>query len=212
MITVYEDGPYLVRGSYVVRAQDGEELEFTRRTIALCRCGKSRMRPLCDGTHRLITFRASGTRELDFGADRDAPSPPPAAARSAAPTSAAGVLTIAQDAHRCLSESLLGPCLARDFALMRGAEPLVGATCSLLRWSIARTGDAPQAGRSGGETGVDEARKLVGEALGQAMRLPRDAPGGNAEQICSLLADAALALRSDGRSGTRAKGILRSDS
>ena len=206
VITVYEDGPYLVRGTYVVRAQDGEELEFTRRTIALCRCGKSRMRPLCDGTHRLIKFRAAGARELDLDADRGGPSPTPAAARTAARTSAGTVLATAQDAHRCLSESLLGPCLARDFAQMRVAEPLVAATCSLLRWSIARTGDVPHARRTGGETGVVEARKLVGEVLSQAMRLPRDAPSGGAEQICSLLADAALALRSDGRSTARARG------
>ena len=29
-----------------------------RETIALCRCGKSRLRPFCDGTHKLVRFRA----------------------------------------------------------------------------------------------------------------------------------------------------------
>jgi CDGSH-type Zn-finger protein len=57
-ITPYPDGPYLVRGAFVVRDRDGNELPLERRTIALCRCGKSRMRPFCDGTHRLIGFRA----------------------------------------------------------------------------------------------------------------------------------------------------------
>lgn len=28
--------------------------------IALCRCGKSRLRPFCDGTHRLVGFQATG--------------------------------------------------------------------------------------------------------------------------------------------------------
>jgi CDGSH-type Zn-finger protein len=61
-ITPYPDGPYLVRGDFVVRDQEGNELPTERRTIALCRCGKSRMRPFCDGTHKLIGFRApSGT-------------------------------------------------------------------------------------------------------------------------------------------------------
>jgi CDGSH-type Zn-finger protein len=57
-ITPYPDGPYLVRGDFVVTDQQGNELPTERRTIALCRCGKSRMRPFCDGTHKLIGFRA----------------------------------------------------------------------------------------------------------------------------------------------------------
>ena len=62
-ITPYPDGPYLVRGEFVVRDQDGKELPTERRTIALCRCGKSRIRPLCDGTHKLIGFKAPSSPE-----------------------------------------------------------------------------------------------------------------------------------------------------
>ncbi|MGE5527186.1 MAG: CDGSH iron-sulfur domain-containing protein [Methanosarcina sp.] len=63
-ITPYPDGPYLVRGSFVVTDQEGNELPLQRQTIALCRCGKSRMRPFCDGTHKLIGFSApSGSEE-----------------------------------------------------------------------------------------------------------------------------------------------------
>jgi CDGSH-type Zn-finger protein len=57
-ITPYPDGPYLVRGDFTVLDQDGNELPVERRTIALCRCGKSRIRPFCDGTHKLIGFKA----------------------------------------------------------------------------------------------------------------------------------------------------------
>jgi CDGSH-type Zn-finger protein len=57
-ITPYPDGPYLVRGDFVVTDQEGNELPTERRTIALCRCGKSRMRPFCDGTHKVIRFSA----------------------------------------------------------------------------------------------------------------------------------------------------------
>ena len=39
-ITPYPDGPYLVRGDFVVTDQEGNELPTERRTIALCRCGK----------------------------------------------------------------------------------------------------------------------------------------------------------------------------
>jgi CDGSH-type Zn-finger protein len=57
-ITPYPDGPYLVRGDFAMTDQEGNELPLERRTIALCRCGKSRMRPFCDGTHKLIGFKA----------------------------------------------------------------------------------------------------------------------------------------------------------
>jgi CDGSH-type Zn-finger protein len=64
-ITPYRDGPYLVRGEFRMVDQDGNEIPLARRTIALCRCGKSRMRPFCDGTHRLAGFRAPGAAEED---------------------------------------------------------------------------------------------------------------------------------------------------
>lgn len=57
-ITPYRDGPYLLRGPFILRDQDGAEIPNVRRVVALCRCGKSRTRPFCDGTHRLIGFRA----------------------------------------------------------------------------------------------------------------------------------------------------------
>lgn len=62
-ITPYPDGPYLVRGDFVVTDQEGNELGLERGTVALCRCGKSRMRPFCDGTHKLIGFEAPSGRE-----------------------------------------------------------------------------------------------------------------------------------------------------
>jgi CDGSH-type Zn-finger protein len=62
-ITPYRNGPYLVRGPFILRDQEGEEIPTSRRTIALCRCGKSQMRPYCDGTHKLIDFRAPGVLE-----------------------------------------------------------------------------------------------------------------------------------------------------
>jgi CDGSH-type Zn-finger protein len=62
-ITPYRDGPYLVRGHFRLVDQDGNEIAPGRRTIALCRCGRSQIRPLCDGTHRVIGFRAPGHEE-----------------------------------------------------------------------------------------------------------------------------------------------------
>jgi len=56
-ITPYKNGPYLIRGEFEVVDQDGNPIEIRRRTIALCRCGASRMKPFCDGTHKAIGFR-----------------------------------------------------------------------------------------------------------------------------------------------------------
>jgi CDGSH-type Zn-finger protein len=63
VITPYRDGPLLVRGPFTLQDQDGNPIEIGRRTVALCRCGKSRMRPFCDGTHKLVKFRAPSTAE-----------------------------------------------------------------------------------------------------------------------------------------------------
>jgi CDGSH-type Zn-finger protein len=57
-ITPYRDGPLLVRGSFELLDAEGNTIESRRSPVALCRCGKSRLRPFCDGTHKLIRFRA----------------------------------------------------------------------------------------------------------------------------------------------------------
>ncbi|WP_082046079.1 CDGSH iron-sulfur domain-containing protein [Arthrobacter sp. L77] len=52
------DGPLLVRGDFTLLGADGEELPRTRRTVALCRCGASVLKPYCDGSHKLTGFRS----------------------------------------------------------------------------------------------------------------------------------------------------------
>jgi CDGSH-type Zn-finger protein len=58
VITPYRDGPLLVRGPVRLQDQDGNEIELGRSPVALCRCGKSRLRPFCDGSHKLVRFQA----------------------------------------------------------------------------------------------------------------------------------------------------------
>ena len=74
-ITPYRNGPYLVRGPFVLVDQDGNEIEVNRRVVALCRCGRSRSRPFCDGTHKTAGFRADSAV---------APAPRPGSASDAA--------------------------------------------------------------------------------------------------------------------------------
>lgn len=67
-ITPYRNGPYLVRGPFTMVDQDGNEIEVGRRVVALCRCGRSQIRPFCDGTHKAIGFRAdSGLGQVGAG-------------------------------------------------------------------------------------------------------------------------------------------------
>ncbi len=56
-ISPVEDGPYWVTGGVKIIRSDGIELE-PRNRVTLCRCGASKNKPLCDGTHFEIGFEA----------------------------------------------------------------------------------------------------------------------------------------------------------
>ena len=59
-VTVTAGGPLYVRGDVDVTDEDGTvRLSDTR--VALCRCGASANRPLCDGSHSEVGFAADGT-------------------------------------------------------------------------------------------------------------------------------------------------------
>ncbi|MGO9198418.1 MAG: CDGSH iron-sulfur domain-containing protein [Acidimicrobiales bacterium] len=54
-IGVIDDGPLWVTGRVVVTGPDGEEIEWRNR-MTLCRCGQSKNKPLCDGSHTEAGF------------------------------------------------------------------------------------------------------------------------------------------------------------
>ena len=54
-IAVTPDGPLWIRGGIQVERRDGQPLETGNR-VTLCRCGASKKKPLCDGTHKEIGF------------------------------------------------------------------------------------------------------------------------------------------------------------
>jgi CDGSH-type Zn-finger protein len=60
LITPYRDGPLIVRGEFRLLSVGAQVDDERRRPVALCRCGKSRRKPFCDGTHKLIGFTADG--------------------------------------------------------------------------------------------------------------------------------------------------------
>lgn len=54
-IAVQKDGPLLVTGGVRVTSADGQTVEIRNR-MALCRCGHSKIKPLCDGSHQDAGF------------------------------------------------------------------------------------------------------------------------------------------------------------
>ncbi len=51
-------GPMLLRGDHVVTDEEGRRHRTTRPVSAVCRCGKSAIKPWCDGTHKVLPPRA----------------------------------------------------------------------------------------------------------------------------------------------------------
>jgi uncharacterized Fe-S cluster protein YjdI len=55
-ITVSKDGPYVVVGAPELQGEEQSRPESAEH-YTLCRCGGSRNKPFCDGTHWHINFR-----------------------------------------------------------------------------------------------------------------------------------------------------------
>lgn len=53
-IVACTDGPLIVRGDVEIVDAAGEAIVRNRKTVALCRCGASTIKPFCDGTHKLV--------------------------------------------------------------------------------------------------------------------------------------------------------------
>ena len=58
-IEVCRDGPLLVRGDVELVSPDGDAIPRHRRTIGLCRCGASAIKPYCDASHKTTRFRSN---------------------------------------------------------------------------------------------------------------------------------------------------------
>lgn len=58
-ISEREDGPLVVKGLTSLQGEDGSAIE-TKEVLALCRCGLSKNKPFCDGSHREGGFQSRG--------------------------------------------------------------------------------------------------------------------------------------------------------
>jgi len=56
MIMIKQNGPYVVTGVVQLTNSKGEHL-VTKDGMSLCRCGNSKNKPFCDGSHRTCEFK-----------------------------------------------------------------------------------------------------------------------------------------------------------
>ena len=58
-ITVKNDGSIRIEGEFELYDINGSKFDLAgRTTISLCRCGQSKDKPFCDGTHRATNFQS----------------------------------------------------------------------------------------------------------------------------------------------------------
>ena len=62
-VVPYPDGPLVVRGNFALCDVDGTPIARSGRSVALCRCGRSAVKPFCDGSHRLAL--SARVRDVD---------------------------------------------------------------------------------------------------------------------------------------------------
>jgi CDGSH-type Zn-finger protein len=60
-IKVRDNGPFLVEGPITVVDAAGNRffIPADKPAIALCRCGQSKNKPFCDGSHKSCSFMAA---------------------------------------------------------------------------------------------------------------------------------------------------------
>ena len=58
-ITALKNGPYQVDGPLTIEDAGGQEKKINvDQSVRLCRCGQSKNKPFCDGTHVKIGFKS----------------------------------------------------------------------------------------------------------------------------------------------------------
>jgi CDGSH-type Zn-finger protein len=60
-IKALKNGPYEVAGGAKVLDSTGKEYAGQIDPLYLCRCGASKTKPFCDGSHKKIGFKAEET-------------------------------------------------------------------------------------------------------------------------------------------------------
>ena len=56
-IQILKDGPAIISGNFVLRDPNKKKIRLKTDKASICRCGASKIKPLCDGTHLRIGFK-----------------------------------------------------------------------------------------------------------------------------------------------------------
>lgn len=56
-IQALKNGPLLVTGNVDYIDSEGKPVTPAKQPVALCRCGQSATKPICDGSHRRCNFQ-----------------------------------------------------------------------------------------------------------------------------------------------------------
>jgi uncharacterized Fe-S cluster protein YjdI len=55
-VQILKNGPALVTGNFIIRDSNKKKIKISSPVAALCRCGASRKKPFCDGSHLSVGF------------------------------------------------------------------------------------------------------------------------------------------------------------
>ncbi|HNY03696.1 MAG TPA: (4Fe-4S)-binding protein [Bacteroidales bacterium] len=55
-IHILKNGPALVTGNFILRDSKKKKIQIQNEVAALCRCGASKKKPFCDGSHQTAEF------------------------------------------------------------------------------------------------------------------------------------------------------------
>jgi CDGSH-type Zn-finger protein len=58
-VVPYPDGPLILRGDFELSDVDGTPIERSGASVALCRCGRSAVKPFCDSSHKRAVSASS---------------------------------------------------------------------------------------------------------------------------------------------------------
>ena len=56
-IQILKDGPAIISGNFILRGSDKKKIHLKTDKAAICRCGASQKKPLCDGAHLITGFK-----------------------------------------------------------------------------------------------------------------------------------------------------------
>ena len=56
-IQILKNGPALISGDFIIKNAENQQIEVKTEVAAICRCGASRRKPFCDGSHVRIDFK-----------------------------------------------------------------------------------------------------------------------------------------------------------